>query len=127
MYIGEVSKITGASIKAIRLYEELGLLTGVARSGTYRVYSDTHVLLVQLILKAKTQGFKLAELKQVSGDSVREPWHKVLDMIERKQQSLAEEIQRKQDQQTTLADYRAQIQDCLTENPQCRLEDGIDA
>lgn len=33
MYIGEVSKLTGASAKAIRLYESLGLLGTVVRKG----------------------------------------------------------------------------------------------
>lgn len=125
MYIGEVSKKTGASIKAIRLYEELGLLTGVARSGNYRVYTNTHVLLVQLIVKAKMLGFKLAELSQVSAGNAQAPWFQILDMIEQKQQSLSEEIQRKQDQQKTLSDYQAQIQRCLSDNPECQLEEGI--
>ena len=126
MYIGEVSKQTGASIKAIRFYEELGLLTGVSRSGRYRVYTDTHVLLIRLIMAAKTQGFRLAELKQVvTSDNVREPWLQILDMIEQKQRLLTEEIQLKQAQQKALAEYHDQIQSCLLENPQCQLEDGV--
>ncbi|MDD9893761.1 MAG: MerR family transcriptional regulator [Gammaproteobacteria bacterium] len=126
MYIGEVSNQTGASVKAIRFYEELGLLTGVGRSGRYRVYTDTHVLLIRLIVKAKEQGFKLAELKAVvTGNDVREPWFHVLEMIEQKQQALSEEILLKQNQQKALSEYRAQIQSCLSDNPQCQLEDGI--
>ena len=124
MYIGEVSKKTGSSIKAIRFYEELGLLTGVGRSGHYRIYTDTHVLLIKLIAEAKTLGFKLGELKQVlEGNNVREPWLKVLDMIEQKQQLLSQEIQLKRQQQQTLSDYYAKIQHCLSDNPQCQLDD----
>lgn len=106
----------------------MGLLTAVARSGNYRIYTDTHVLLIQLIVKAKTLGFKLAELKQVvAGANVQEPWQQVLQMIDEKQQSLAAEIQVKQEQLQTLSEYTAQIQRCLSANPNCQLEEGLDS
>lgn len=126
MYIGEVSKKTGVSIKTIRFYEELGLLTAVARSGRYRVYNDTHISLIQLIIQAKEQGFKLAELKSVvSYKNEHEPWIHILEMIENKQKLLSEEIQRKQNQIKALSQYYTQIQMCLSNNPQCQLEDRV--
>ena len=126
MYIGEVSKKTGASVKAIRFYEELGLLVGVERQGSYRIYTHNHVLFVSLIVKAKTLGFKLAELKQfVSQGNVQEPWLQILEMIDQKQESVAAEIQTQQLRQATLAEYRTQIQHCLTDNPNCQLEEGV--
>ncbi|MFD2177822.1 MerR family transcriptional regulator [Veronia pacifica] len=126
MYIGEVSKKTGASIKAIRFYEKLGLLTDVARSGRYRIYNDTHIFLIQCIVQAKAQGFKLAEIKRaLSYKDEQAPWLHILEMIEHKQQSLSEDIQRMQDQKKTLSELHAQIKRCLSDNPQCQLEDGI--
>lgn len=126
MYIGEVSKKTGASVKAIRFYEELGLLTGVEQQGSYRIYTDNHVLFVSLIVKAKTLGFKLAELKQfISQSSVKEPWLQILEMIDQKQAAISVEIQIQQARQTTLSAYRAQIQSCLVDNPDCQLEEGV--
>lgn len=128
MYIGDVSKRTGASVKAIRFYEELGLLTSVERSGSYRIYSHNHVLLISLIVKAKTLGFKLAELKPfVSQGSVQEPWQRILEMIDEKQRILALEIQTQQHRQATLSEYRAQIQDCVSDNPNCQLEEEFDS
>lgn len=126
MYIGEVSNKTGVSVKTIRFYEELGLLTDVRRSGRYRVYDDSHILIINLIVQAKQLGFKLAELKQaVAATKVQEPWLKILEMIEQKQRSLSEEIQSMQHQIETLSNYRHQIQSCLSVNPQCKLKDSV--
>ena len=73
MYIGEVSATTGASKKAIRYYESLGLLPTVNRKGTYRVYEDSDVIMIRLIMHAKALGFKLSELspllKEISNRS----------------------------------------------------------
>jgi MerR family transcriptional regulator, copper efflux regulator len=61
MYIGEVVARTGASAKAIRLYEQRGLLQ-VSRSGRYRHYRDQDVAQILLIRQALALGFRLAEL-----------------------------------------------------------------
>ena len=43
MYIGELSKRTGLSVKAIRLYEEKGLVKPPLRVGRYRVYQESDI------------------------------------------------------------------------------------
>lgn len=63
LYIGKVAEITGASRKAIRHYEALGLLPAPPRRGKYRVYSERDVFLVHMIKHAQSFGFGLAELK----------------------------------------------------------------
>jgi DNA-binding transcriptional MerR regulator len=65
MYIGEVAKKTGLSIKAIRLYEEKGLIMPLPRKGRYRVYSESHVEILNLIKEAKLLGTTLLQLKDV--------------------------------------------------------------
>ena len=62
MFIGRLAQLTGCTPKAIRLYEQLGLISEPQRSGRYRVYNPHHVQMVQLIRKAQTAGFKLAEM-----------------------------------------------------------------
>lgn len=52
MYIGELSKRTGFSIRAIRLYEEKGLIQTVQRKGRYRIYNESDVDLLNLISEA---------------------------------------------------------------------------
>ncbi|WP_394246438.1 MerR family transcriptional regulator [Vibrio profundi] len=65
MYIGEVSKKTGLSIKAIRLYEEKGLILPPPRNGKYRVYGDSHIEILNLIKEAKLLGVTLSQLKEL--------------------------------------------------------------
>ena len=65
MYIGKLAELTGATRKAIRLYESLGLIPVPNRKGKYRVYTDKDVLLIKLIRRAQTVGFNLAELKEL--------------------------------------------------------------
>ena len=65
MYIGEASKKTGLSIKAIRFYEEIGLIRQSERIGRYRVYKETDIELLILIKEAKELGVALSQLKGV--------------------------------------------------------------
>lgn len=65
MYIGEVSKSTGLSIKAIRFYEEIGLIRKPDRAGRYRIYNETDVEILILIKEAKELGVTLSQLKDV--------------------------------------------------------------
>jgi len=65
MYIGEASKITGLSIKAIRLYEEKGLIKQPERIGRYRVYQEADIELLILIKEAKELGVTLSQLKGI--------------------------------------------------------------
>ena len=63
MYIGKLAKLSGATPKAIRLYEAMGLIPVPSRQGQYRVYSLKDVSLVHMIRRAQAVGFSLAELK----------------------------------------------------------------
>ena len=71
LYIGKVAEITGASRKAIRHYESLGLIPAPKRRGKYRVYSDQDVVLVHMIKRAQSVGFNLNELKELIAEKVR--------------------------------------------------------
>ena len=60
MYIGELARLSGGggTAKAIRLYEQMGLLSP-QRRGSYRLYTAHHLTLVQMIRTAQAVGFKL--------------------------------------------------------------------
>ncbi|MHA6575991.1 MULTISPECIES: MerR family transcriptional regulator [unclassified Pseudomonas] len=62
MFIGRLAKLTGCTPKAIRLYEQLGLINEPQREGRYRLYNAHHLQIVHLIRKAQVAGFKLAEM-----------------------------------------------------------------
>jgi DNA-binding transcriptional MerR regulator len=72
MYIGKLSALTGATRKAIRHYERLGLLPTPQRKGNYRVYSEIHLHLVIMIRRAQEVGFNLSELHELSDRKVQE-------------------------------------------------------
>ena len=46
LYIGQLAALTGATRKAIRHYEVVGLLPPPTRRGSYRVYTGRDVLMV---------------------------------------------------------------------------------
>lgn len=65
--IGQLSQQTGVSRKAIRLYEETGVVVPeVKRSnGNYRVYNDNHVFCINCIKQFQSLGISLEEMKQL--------------------------------------------------------------
>jgi len=69
-YIGKVAEITGASHKAIRYYEAMGLIPEPARKGRYRIYSELDIFLIHMIKTAQTVGFTLAEMKGVVNQQI---------------------------------------------------------
>ena len=62
--IGELSAELGVSPRAIRLYEEEGLLKP-RRAGQNRVYSHRDRARLTLILRGKRLGFALADIKEL--------------------------------------------------------------
>ncbi|KIE22078.1 MerR family transcriptional regulator [Vibrio sinaloensis] len=66
MYIGELSKRTGVSVKAIRHYEEIGLIKTPLRKDKYRVYDASYIDVLAMIQLAKRLGFSLSELKAIA-------------------------------------------------------------
>src|SRR5678810_38446 len=62
--VGELAKRTGKTVRAIHLYEELGLLTPAVRSkGGFRLYSGKAVRRIEWIQKLQDMGFSLTEIK----------------------------------------------------------------
>lgn len=64
--IGEVAEQTGLSLRTIRYYEEVGLVSPSARtSGGFRLYSETDVARLRLIRRMKPLEFTLEEMRRV--------------------------------------------------------------
>ncbi|MCB6185004.1 MerR family transcriptional regulator [Leeia sp. TBRC 13508] len=62
MFIGKLAALTGASPKAIRLYESIGLLPPAKRQGKYWLYSEQDIVLVHMIRRGLAVGFTLKEM-----------------------------------------------------------------
>lgn len=61
--IGEVAKLSGTTVKAIRFYEARGLLPRPVRSSSgYRLYADRDLKRLAFIQRAKLLGLPLAKI-----------------------------------------------------------------
>lgn len=64
--IGEVSKLSGIGIEALRFYEKSGLLDRPGRTYSgYRVYDESVLERLAFIKKAQILGFRLDEIKEI--------------------------------------------------------------
>ncbi|MGF1701258.1 MerR family transcriptional regulator [Photobacterium makurazakiensis] len=113
LYIGEISKRSGASPKAIRLYESIGLLLNIKRRGSYRVYDEGDVKFVKLIKDAQALGVSLSDLKQLAVGHRELDWPLVIELLSQKQHSIDEEVLRLTQQKEKIEGYRKSIQQCL--------------
>ena len=65
MDIAEVVRQTGVPASTLRYYEELDLITPLARKGLRRQYADSVIETISFVSLAQSAGFKLAEIKQL--------------------------------------------------------------
>jgi len=66
MQIGDLAREAGKTIRAIHLYEELGLLTPAARSkGRFRLYGAESLVRIRWIGKLQEMGFSLGDIQTI--------------------------------------------------------------
>lgn len=68
MHIGEVAARTELSLRTLRHYDEIGLLTPSGRSdGGFRLYTEADVDRLLVVRRMKPLGFSLEEMREVLG------------------------------------------------------------
>jgi DNA-binding transcriptional MerR regulator len=93
--IGEVSKLTGIGIEALRFYERSGLLGVPARTNSgYRVYDRTVLEQLDFIKRAQILGFTLDEIKQIINEKKagQSPCTHVREIVRRRLDDLDERM-----------------------------------
>lgn len=113
MYIGEMAKRSGVSIKAIRHYERIGLLTNIKRQGSYRIYENADVEFVTLIKRAQLLGLSLTQLKDLKVTRHDLDWPVVMALLEDKKQQVLIAIAALREQEKLLEYYHQDIKNCL--------------
>lgn len=67
LQIGEVAERVGLSLRTVRYYEEVGLLTPPARTaGGFRLYSEDDVQRLLLVKRMKPLGLSLDEMRELA-------------------------------------------------------------
>ena len=122
MYIGELARRAGCSPKAVRLYESRGLMGAVARVGSYRVYGESDLVLVQRIRQALGLGFRLDELQDLHRIEDAESWDALARLLHGRRQKVQAEIRRLQQQQDQLAALERELLEC-SQDPAAALTD----
>jgi len=111
MYIGELSRMTGATPRAIRLYESLGLIQ-VKRRGKYRIYDQAHVEFIQLIREAQNVGVTLSELNGLTRGKNDLDWGLLRQLLAEKAAQLHMEIIQAKQSIQRIEHYQTLIAGC---------------
>ncbi|QIL45324.1 Cu(I)-responsive transcriptional regulator [Acidovorax sp. HDW3] len=124
--IGQAAGLAGVSARMVRHYEGLGLLGGVARTGSgYRQYTEAEVHQLRFIRRARDLGFSMEEIAQLLGlwqDKARAS-SQVKKIAQQHIASLAERIAALQAMQRSL---QALVGCCHgDERPDCPILDDL--
>ncbi len=92
MHVGELAKRTGASIRSLRYYEQMGVLHALRQENGYRSYPQEAVEQVQRIRQLLHLGFSLTDIQLLAPCAMQTEQGAPLcaDAIERYQRKLAE-------------------------------------
>jgi len=108
MGIQEVAKELGVTMRALRFYEDKGLIAP-QRVGTTRIYGRREVARVQLVLRGRRLGFTVREIKEFLDLYDADPEHveQMRRFARRVRERLEELEQRKRALQDTIDELRA--------------------
>ena len=93
--IGEVAAQSGLSVKALRYYDDIGILRPAARTGSgYRLYDPDALTQVAFVRAAQAVGLTLGEIREVIAlrDRGEVPCGHVLELIQRRAGELDDRI-----------------------------------
>ncbi|MCU1280458.1 MAG: Mercuric resistance operon regulatory protein [bacterium] len=118
--VGELAKRTGKTVRALHLYEELGLLKPVHRSkGGFRLYAPSTVKRVEWIQKLQDAGFSLHDLQDLL-HGVSEQSGVASVAMERVRQVFAERLRETRDQIGRLTQLERDLDASLAYLEGCR-------
>ena len=113
MTVGQLSRRTGLSIKAIRQYEALGLIYSAGRSeGNYRLFDESALWCAQVIETLRSLGLSIKEIDRLARAYLARPDESIghalaaaLDAAERRTDDRIAELEAVRER---IREYRAQ-------------------
>jgi len=123
LQVGDLARLAGKTVRAIHLYEELGLLRPHARSkGRYRLFSQDAVVRVRWIGKLQELGLSLPAIQSVvreweTSASAPGAMSKMREVYRQKLASTREQIERLKTLEAELTDSLKYLETCDTCDP----------
>lgn len=107
LQIGELAKRTGFTIRALRHYDEIGLLSPSVRSeGDYRLYNQTDIAKLYRIQALRRLDLSLAEIRSLLSDGAAS----LPEILTQQISSLDRQIHQASTLRATLVDLQEQLQ-----------------
>lgn len=118
LQVGDLARLTGKTVRAIHLYEELGLLRPNTRSkGRYRLYQADALVRVRWIGKLQDLGLSLSAIQQIVREWETSPsapgaMSKMREVYAEKLEATREQIRRLQQLEGELAASLRYLETC---------------
>ncbi len=111
--IGDLARECGATLRAIRFYEDYGLLRPI-RQGQRRIYQERDRTRLKLILRGKRLGFSLAEIAEILAlyDEPRGEAGQLEFLLSKIADRRAELLTKQRDIEASLSDLDGVARDC---------------
>ena len=112
MTVGELARRTGMSAKAIRQFEDLGLIYGAGRSeANYRLFDESAIWCIQVIGSLRSVGLTIREIQQLAAfylDRPEEPiGPRLAALLDRAEQRIEKRREELDLIQRRIRDFRA--------------------
>jgi DNA-binding transcriptional MerR regulator len=126
--VGDLAKRSGKTVRALHLYEEMGLLEPVERSkGGYRLYDSDSVTRVRWISKMQDMGFSLADIRTMVrqwGESGSAPnaMGRLQQLLRQKLEETREQLSRLRGLEQDLVASLEYLETCPTCDPKQIIE-----
>ncbi|MCX4242858.1 MerR family transcriptional regulator [Paraliomyxa miuraensis] len=117
MKIGELARKTGKSVRALRHYEELGLLGSARSEGGFRLYGADELARVYWISKLQDMGFSLTQVQGLiatveSSGTAPEAMQSLREMFRSRLLKTREQVERLLQLERDLAESLAYLEGC---------------
>ncbi|HEX2880318.1 MAG TPA: MerR family transcriptional regulator [Polyangiaceae bacterium] len=118
LQVGDLASATGKTVRAIHLYEDLGLLEPARRSkGHYRLFSPDAAMRVRWISKLQSLGLSLSEIqelvqKRVTSESAMRAATELKEVYESKLREVKTKLKELKELETELQASLAYLDQC---------------
>jgi MerR family copper efflux transcriptional regulator len=127
MKIGELARKTGKTVRALRHYEELGLLGSERSEGGFRLYGADELARVYWISKLQDMGFSLTQVQRLiatveSSGTAPEAMQSLRELFKSRLQDTRAQVERLLQLERDLGESLAYLEGCRVCTPDHALE-----